>query len=396
MKALGGFVLLIALLVLQLPSHVAAGLFKMDFGELENFNNDVDLEDWDVFETFFLDDFDDGIARFPITDWSGEGDDDVVLTIFDNIELSEELFAEAIGMTSNNPVPQGLDVIYDGVEIPAVVKDDYLYRNPDTAGTELFFRFDNLDPGDYNLTLFLGRTSDANGQFAKVWVDSNMDPVGEPDEENTGNFAGLDPDTGDTNPEGFPVTIPLTIQPGDFLWYAHLEDNSGGISGIVIRQTGGGGLPGDFDGNGVLDSSDIDALSEAVRANSNDAGFDVNGDGTVDDGDRTFWIKDLRKTWVGDANLDGVFNTVDFLAVFQIGEYEDAIAGNSTWAEGDWTGDGDFNSGDFLAAFQDGGFEQGPRAAVRAVPEPSGLLTLAWLIFLPRIARKRTVIHRAS
>ncbi len=149
-------------------------------------------------------------------------------------------------------------------------------------------------------------------------------------------------------------------------------------------------LPGDFDGDGQLGVADIDALSTAVRTNSTDVLFDLNADGAVTEADRSTWIKDLRKTWIGDANLDGVFNTADFLAVFQIGEYEDAVSGNSTWAEGDWSGDGDFNSGDFLVAFQDGGFEQGPRAAVRSVPEPASLLTLVWLVLLPAMWRRRT------
>jgi hypothetical protein len=44
------------------------------------------------------------------------------------------------------------------------------------------------------------------------------------------------------------------------------------------------------------------------------------------------------------------------------------------WSEGDWNGDGVFNSTDFVSAFTDGGYEAGNRAAVAAVPEPSGLL----------------------
>ena len=60
----------------------------------------------------------------------------------------------------------------------------------------------------------------------------------------------------------------------------------------------------------------------------------------------------------------------------QAGEYDDDIAGNSTWNTGDWNGDGEFDSGDLVAAFQDGGFEQGPLATVRAVPEPSSLVLL--------------------
>ena len=41
----------------------------------------------------------------------------------------------------------------------------------------------------------------------------------------------------------------------------------------------------------------------------------------------------------GDANGNGVFNSSDLVQVFQVGEYEDEIDHNSTWAEGDWSGD---------------------------------------------------------
>jgi hypothetical protein len=58
----------------------------------------------------------------------------------------------------------------------------------------------------------------------------------------------------------------------------------------------------------------------------------------------------------GDSNQDGVFNSSDLILVFQAGEYEDAINGNSTFAEGDWNGDGDFNSSDLVLAFQRGNY----------------------------------------
>jgi hypothetical protein len=54
----------------------------------------------------------------------------------------------------------------------------------------------------------------------------------------------------------------------------------------------------------------------------------------------------------GDANHDAVFNSSDLVLVLQAGEYEDDIAGNSTWEEGDWNGDGDFDSRDLVLAFQ--------------------------------------------
>ena len=37
--------------------------------------------------------------------------------------------------------------------------------------------------------------------------------------------------------------------------------------------------------------------------------------------------------------------------------YEVAVAGNSTWADGDWDGDGEFTSQDIILAFQDGNYE---------------------------------------
>jgi hypothetical protein len=153
----------------------------------------------------------------------------------------------------------------------------------------------------------------------------------------------------------------------------------------------GGGAGCDFNGDGNCTNVDIDLLAAAIRAGTNDPQFDLNSDNLVNDADRDIWVRDLKKTWFGDVNLDGEFNSGDLVTAFQIGEYEDGIAGNSGWGEGDWTGDAEFTSGDFVLAFQDGGFEQGPRAAVSAVPEPTGvlLLSVALLAAFGLIARPR-------
>ncbi|MCA9212096.1 MAG: tandem-95 repeat protein [Planctomycetales bacterium] len=60
----------------------------------------------------------------------------------------------------------------------------------------------------------------------------------------------------------------------------------------------------------------------------------------------------------GDSNGDGIFNSSDFVLVFQAGEYEDNIEGNSTFEEGDWDGDGDFTTNDFVFAFQFGQYNR--------------------------------------
>lgn len=157
------------------------------------------------------------------------------------------------------------------------------------------------------------------------------------------------------------------------------------FSDLVFSGPFSGGTPGDFDGNGEFDAADIDALTAAIA--SGDASFDLNGDAVVDAGDRTVWITEIKNTWFGDANLDGEFNSSDFVNVFTSGKFEAGI--NASWAEGDWDGDGKFTTGDFVAAFTDGGFEVGPRGATQAVPEPSSLVvvTLAFLFGL-RVRRK--------
>lgn len=160
-------------------------------------------------------------------------------------------------------------------------------------------------------------------------------------------------------------------------WGASTSNAARKLSGTIQELSyfpGLPGSPGDFNGNGTLDTQDIEALFAALTLA--DAIFDVNMDTVIDANDVSYWLHDLKNTYYGDANLDGEFNSADLINVFQAGEYEDAITANSTWSTGDWNGDGEFTTSDLVVAFQDGGYEQGPREAVSAVPEPSGLLTL--------------------
>ena len=73
--------------------------------------------------------------------------------------------------------------------------------------------------------------------------------------------------------------------------------------------------------------------------------------------------QDVKRTWYGDADFNGEFNSSDFVQVFQAGKYEQgwltesgwAVGALAGWSEGDWNGDGLFDSSDFITAFQDGG-----------------------------------------
>ena len=150
----------------------------------------------------------------------------------------------------------------------------------------------------------------------------------------------------------------------------------------------GPSLIGDFDNSGALDLPDVNMLNNEIAGGTNNAAFDLTGDGTVDIADLKNWVSDQRKTWVGDANLDNEFNSSDLVVVFAAGQFElDADAG---WEQGDWTGDRRFNSSDLVAAFVDGGFELGPKS-VAAVPEPHSFAMMMFMALacLARFRRKR-------
>jgi hypothetical protein len=176
--------------------------------------------------------------------------------------------------------------------------------------------------------------------------------------------------------------------------YAGLMDDIGvwdeALSDEAIAQLAAGinpvgGKPGDFNRDNVLDVLDIDDLTAQSAGGQNNAKYDLNGDALVNEGDVTVWVKDLFKTWVGDADLNREFNSSDLVTVLASGTYETAI--NAVWSTGDFNGDGRTNSSDLVVALADGGYEQGPPPPARAVPEPAacGLLLLG----LATIAAKR-------
>ena len=138
---------------------------------------------------------------------------------------------------------------------------------------------------------------------------------------------------------------------------------------------------GDLDADGVLNAADVDMLASKIGGRDirtwwlPDAAFDLNGSGAINLDDHRTWIKDLKHTWYGDADLNGEFNSNDFVRAFQTGKYE--TTESAGWSEGDWNGDGIFDSADFVTAFQDGGYEQGPRPDAAVVPEPGG-----WSLFV--------------
>ena len=74
--------------------------------------------------------------------------------------------------------------------------------------------------------------------------------------------------------------------------------------------------PGDFNADRNLDASDLELLSNEASAGRQSPTYDVNDDGDVDQADVAFWATNIRITWLGDANLDGEFNSFGFHCSF--------------------------------------------------------------------------------
>jgi hypothetical protein len=165
------------------------------------------------------------------------------------------------------------------------------------------------------------------------------------------------------------------IDSGDPAAPLDLDGTRTDMGALPTFQTG---LFGDFDGNGLIDAADIDALCAATQQAEPEMRFDLTGDSLVSSDDVDYLVENILGTNYGDANLDGEVDGTDW-GIIQANLFQ---AGG--WAEGNFNCVGgvdvrDFNiwlanrfSGAPAAAASIGGT---PRAAahvtVRAVPSLS-------------------------
>jgi hypothetical protein len=111
----------------------------------------------------------------------------------------------------------------------------------------------------------------------------------------------------------------------------------------VELATLAGLLPGDFNTDGSIDGIDADALVVQIAAMSDDAAFDLTGDGGVDLADLGEWLAvagaaDLPgggSYLFGDANLDGSVDGDDF-SLWNQNKFTQLAA----WTSGDFNADG--------------------------------------------------------
>ena len=144
--------------------------------------------------------------------------------------------------------------------------------------------------------------------------------------------------------------------------------NWGGNSAFheVVVATEPMGVGGDFDRDGELNLTDVEALSDVIRTGSDDPRYNLTSDEVVDELDLGVWVQQIRKTYLGDANLDGQVDGEDLNALALNWRSEQIVG----WAQGDFTADGNVDSDDLnLLALN--WQSTNAVAAASAVPEPS-------------------------
>ena len=199
--------------------------------------------------------------------------------------------------------------------------------NPDTAYPADFDADGDTDlliVSDYNLAWFENQGGDFSERH-EVWAPS-------------GFFRTISSEdafyVGDVDDDG-DIDITSSSQQG-VVWFEN--DGAGNFSDQIVIESG-------VVGSSVhLRDIDRDGRTDIISSSIND--------------NRLTWYE--QRT-LFDTNDDGRFDSSDLIKIFQAGEYEDNIANNSTFDEGDWNGDGDFDSTDLVLAFQVGTYSSEAR-----------------------------------
>ena len=129
-------------------------------------------------------------------------------------------------------------------------------------------------------------------------------------------------------------------------------------------------FPGDFNGNELADTEDIDGLTAAIMDGSNPSIYDLNLDSLVDAEDHALWIT-ANQILPGDTDLNGRVEFADFLVLSN--EFgTDA----TSWSSGNFDGIDGVAFADFLALSSNFGLS----AAAQSVPEPASHLAMLFVL----------------
>lgn len=136
---------------------------------------------------------------------------------------------------------------------------------------------------------------------------------------------------------------------------------------------------GDFNLDGILGIADVDQLVSAISSGTGNLDFDVDGDGTLNQADLGEWLwlagrENLPSGMaymVGDANLDGLVDGLDFIRW-----NNHKFTAVAAWSAGDFNADGVVDGIDFI----EWNSHRFSSNAVSLVPE-SGI-TLWWMMLV--------------
>lgn len=149
-----------------------------------------------------------------------------------------------------------------------------------------------------------------------------------------------------------------------------------GNSVVLSDFQGTASASGDFNGDGIFNCLDVDALVAHIATGGSNVAFDLSGDGLVDQTDLTQWrtiagainLPAGNPYRVADANLDGVVDGSDF-GIWNSNKFTTTAA----WCRGDFNADGVVDGSDF-GLWNSNKFTSSD--ASRSVPEPSWVVML--------------------
>ncbi len=163
-------------------------------------------------------------------------------------------------------------------------------------------------------------------------------------------------------------------QPGEYYVRITGDANNMQFYQLDVTVTEDNAVTGDFNGDGEFGCVDVDALVAEIVAGTNNAVYDMTGDGVVDTMDLDSWLAaagainlDSGASYLhGDADLDGTVDGNDFL-IWNANKFNPTAA----WCLADFNADGNTDGLDFLE-WNKNKFTSAD--GVSAVPEPTSLL----------------------